>query len=399
MSLNRKTVQEQIPVIVLTGGGSGGHITPLLSLAHALKQKNKNVNIVYIGHKGDKFDTLQETYHDFDFVSFLNGGKFRRYHGESFLRQLLDFKTLLLNIRDFFKFVGSINIARRILKKAKPDVVFSKGGFVGVPVGLIAHMKRIPIVTHDSDIVPGLANKIIGRWAAVHTTGMPVEFYNHPKKGMKYVGIPVDSRIETATQEVVNKYKKQLGINAASKVLLIAGGSLGARDINEKVLQVALELLTKHPDLHIVHIAGEKNEEEVKSRYENLLKGAPNKRVTIMGFTTDFYKYSGVADLIITRAGATQLAEFAVAGKACILIPSPFLAGGHQVKNAEQLKKLGAVEVVENDAPARVLFHRVEELLLDTKKRHELAEKLGETSKANASEELARILLDIATKK
>jgi UDP-N-acetylglucosamine--N-acetylmuramyl-(pentapeptide) pyrophosphoryl-undecaprenol N-acetylglucosamine transferase len=380
----------------LSGGGSGGHITPLLSLAHALKAKSPNCNIIYIGHKGDKFDTLQEGYHDFDFIGFVNGGKFRRYHGQSTFARLLDFKTIFLNARDFFRVIASIGKAWRILAKVKPDVVFSKGGFVAVPVGIAAHVRGIPIVTHDSDAIPGLANRIIGRWAKVHATGMPAEFYDYPKDKVIYTGIPIDERIKKASMQPQKDFKKAIGINSNNQVLVITGGSLGARDINDKVLKIAPELLASNPNLHIVHIAGQQNEEELKKQYSVLLEGNSNKKVTVLGFTSELYKYEAAADLIISRAGATAVAEFAAAGKACILIPSPFLTGGHQLKNAEQLQKIGAVEVVDNDAPAEMLLGKAVKLLSDPKKRRSLAQKLGSTAKLEAAGSLADVLLGIA---
>jgi UDP-N-acetylglucosamine--N-acetylmuramyl-(pentapeptide) pyrophosphoryl-undecaprenol N-acetylglucosamine transferase len=383
----------------LTGGGSGGHITPLLSLARALKSKSPGCNIIYIGHKGDKFDRQQESFHDFDFIGFVNAGKFRRYHGQSVAAHLLDFKTIVLNIRDFFRVAGSIGKAWRILTKVKPDIVFSKGGFVAVPVGIAAKIRGIPIVTHDSDTIPGLANKIIGRWAIARATGMPPEFYNFQKSEVVYTGIPIDERIKPADKTIQEKYKKEIGVNAADQVLLIAGGSLGARDINDNVLKIAADLMADQPKLHIVHISGAQNEDELKAQYGVLLKGVDNKKVTVIGYTNDLYKYIEAADLIVSRAGATALAEFAAAHKACILIPSPFLTGGHQVKNAEQLQKIGAVEVVANDAPAETLLGKIVKLLTSQDKRNSLAKKLGATAKLEAANNLADLLLDIANKK
>jgi UDP-N-acetylglucosamine--N-acetylmuramyl-(pentapeptide) pyrophosphoryl-undecaprenol N-acetylglucosamine transferase len=383
--------------IVLTGGGSGGHITPLLSLAHALKQKQPDCNITYIGHKGDSFDSGQTSFHDFDFVAFVNAGKFRRYSGESLLSRLTDMQTILLNVRDIFRVVGSVGKAFKILSRVKPDVVFSKGGFVGVPVGIAAKLRGIPIVTHDSDVIPGLANRIIGRWAVIHATGMPAQFYDYPKSKTKYTGIPVDKRITQISHIDKANLKLKLGLNKDGSVLLVTGGGLGARDINDKFLKIVPELLLKYPDLHIIHIAGKKNEKEVIARYKDLLKDHPKKRVTILSYTPDFYLYSGAADLIITRAGATTLAEFAIQHKACILIPSPFLTGGHQVKNAENLKNAGAVEIVENDAPAQKLLNRITQLLEDSTARKELEIKLGSTAKKDASAQIADILLEVAS--
>jgi UDP-N-acetylglucosamine--N-acetylmuramyl-(pentapeptide) pyrophosphoryl-undecaprenol N-acetylglucosamine transferase len=379
----------------LTGGGSGGHITPLLSLAHAIKSQEPKCNIVYIGHKGDNFDTQRQTYHDFDFVGFVNGGKFRRYHGESVLRQLFDLKTVALNIRDFFRFINSIGKAWRILARVRPNVVFSKGGFVAVPVGIAAKIRGIPIVTHDSDALPGLANKIIGRWATVRATGMPVEFYNYPKDTAVYTGIPTDPRIKPATKELQNRYKKEININPDQQVLLVAGGSLGARSVNDKMLKIVPELLTTYPKLHIVHIAGMQSEEEIKKQYKLLLEG-DTKKITILGYTSELYKYIEAADLIVSRAGATAVAEFAIAQKACILIPNPLLTGGHQVKNAESLLKIGAVETLDNNASAEMLLGKIVKLLSDSTKRSSLAKKLSSTAKLDAADHLAKILIQIA---
>jgi UDP-N-acetylglucosamine--N-acetylmuramyl-(pentapeptide) pyrophosphoryl-undecaprenol N-acetylglucosamine transferase len=367
-----------------------------LSLARALKAKTPGCNIVYIGHKGDNFDSLQEGFHDFDFVAFVNGGKFRRYHGQSIARQIMDIRTFVLNIRDFFRMLGSIAKAWRILSKVSPDVVFSKGGFVGVPVGIAAKLRGVPIVTHDSDTVPGLANRIIGRWAQVHATGMPAQFYDYPPDKAVYTGIPIDSRLKVINSDAQSKYKKEIGVNPANRVLLVAGGSLGARDVNDKVLKIAPELLKTYPSLHLIHIAGQQNEQEVKSQYGLLLEGVPNKKITVLGFTPELYKYTLASDLIIARAGATQVAEFAAAHKACILIPNPFLTGGHQIKNAEQLQKIGAVEIVDNNAAADVLLGKAVKLLTDPTKRKSLAAKLGSTAKLEAANDLAAILLRVA---
>jgi UDP-N-acetylglucosamine--N-acetylmuramyl-(pentapeptide) pyrophosphoryl-undecaprenol N-acetylglucosamine transferase len=366
-----------------------------LSLARALKTQEPACNVVYIGHKADKFDRQEERYHGFDFIGFVNAGKFRRYHGESIISQLLDFKTFALNIRDFFRFLGSIPKAWRILVKVKPNVVFSKGGFVAVPVAIAARIRGIPIVTHDSDTVPGLANKIIGRWALVHATGMPAEFYNFSKGPAVYTGIPIDQRIRRTDKNLQDKYKKQIGINEADQVLLVAGGSLGARDINDKVLKIAAELLADQSKLHIVHITGAQNEEEVKRQYGVILKGVNNKKISVLGYTNELYKYVGAADLIVSRAGASALAEFAMSQKACILIPNPFLTGGHQVKNAEQLQKIGAVEVVANNEPAEMLLGKIIKLLTSPVKRQSLAKKLNSTAKSDAADSLAKILLNI----
>ena len=176
---------------------------PLLSLARALKKTSKGCRVVFIGLKGETLaGDLKDRYRVFDEVFSVPSGKFRRYHGESLLSHLVDFRTLLLNARDFFRVLAGIGYARKILKRTKPDVVLSKGGFVAVPVGLAAATLRIPVVTHDSDTVPGLANRIVGRFAKAYATGMPEKYYQYPVQRTHYVGIPIDERIKPVTKEL-----------------------------------------------------------------------------------------------------------------------------------------------------------------------------------------------------
>jgi len=384
------------PVIVLTGGGSGGHITPLLSLARALKAKNPNCNLVYIGHKGDKFAKGQTSFDDFDSVHTVNAGKFRRYHGESFFARITDVKTIFFNVRDFFRIAGSIAKAWRILKKVNPNVVFSKGGFVAVPVGIAAKVRGIPIVTHDSDAIPGLANRIIGRWAEVHATGLPAEFYDYPKAKTVYTGIPVDERIQPLGGAARQKLKQSIGVEPANQVLLVSGGGLGARDVNSKIVKIAPDLLKTNQKLYIIHQAGQANETEVAGQYSKVVDNTTRRRITVLGFTGELYKYICAADLIVGRAGASSVAEFAAARKACILIPNPFLANGHQLKNAQELQKIGAVEIVQDNAPPDELLGKIVTLLGSSSSRENLAGKLGKTAQPNAAAKLAEILLKIA---
>ena len=176
--------------IVITGAGSGGHVTPLLAVAEEIRKIDNTANIVFIGQKGDPFGMRLEGSQIIDESIFISAGKFRRYHGEGW-KQLLDVPTLFKNFLDFFKFlIGSIQ-AYSVLGKIKPDIIFIKGGYIGVPVGLAAAMRKIKYITHDSDTMPGLANRIIAKWALMHATGMPSEFYDYPKEKTTYVGVPI----------------------------------------------------------------------------------------------------------------------------------------------------------------------------------------------------------------
>lgn len=382
----------------MTGGGSGGHITPLLSLARELKAAAPGCQIVYVGHKGDNFDSFKNRTDDFDFMVFINAGKFRRYHGQNPLSRILDVKTLALNIRDIFRLPGSIWQANRVMAKFKPDVMFSKGSFVAVPVGFAAKLRRIPIVTHDSDTVSGLANRIVGRWARVHATGMPSKYYGYPESSVKYVGIPVDPRVQRVTPKLQKQAKKELKIPEDAQLLLVSGGGNGSQHLNELLLAVAAPLLETNLALHIIHITGPRHQDNVNRGYKNLLPKPLQKRVRTIGFAGDFYNLITAADLILGRAGATTIAELAVAGKACIFIPAPFLTGGHQLKNAQTLADADAAVILDNDVQSDELLAIINELLNDTSRRFELAKNLFGMAKPDAAKELSKLILNTVKK-
>ena len=384
------------PTIVLTGGGSGGHITPILSLAHELKKVDPGCQLVYIGHKGDKFDSLKQSSELFDFTAYVNGGKFRRYYGESLLAHLFDVKTILLNARDIFRVFGATAKSLKILRRIKPHVVFSKGGFVVVPVCLAARMLRIPVVTHDSDAVPGLANRIVGRWAVVRAVGIPKGNDSRSLESVVYTGIPIDSHIKKVDSAAEAGFKRELGLPVDSSVLLVGGAGNGSSKLNNLAVAIAPDLLGSFDKLQILHLTGLKHQAEMERRYEAGLSEEAADRVSVLGLVPDFYKYSGAADVIISRAGATVLAEFAAQAKACVIIPSPFLAAGHQLKNAEELSRHQAAVVLSEEIKSDELTGIIGELLGDPARRTELGDNFHKLAVPDAAERLANLILRVA---
>ncbi|OVE79385.1 hypothetical protein BVY00_00455 [bacterium G20] len=399
MSPNQKQAPSrgQIPIVVLTGGGSGGHITPLLSLAHALKAKDPKCRIIYIGLKGDKIETTGGRYEVFDSICYISSGKFRRYHDESLASHLKDPKTLALNFVDVFKVVLGTFSAWRLLKKHRPSVIFSKGGYVVVPAGVAAHILGVPIVTHDSDAAAGLANRIIGRWAQVHATGMPAHYYSYPKDTIRYTGIPIDERVKPVNEDLQRLLRRLVDLPADSLVLVVAGGGLGSQRLNELMIKISPSLFEKYPKLRIVHFSGSGHQDSVAEHYRRELGADMPERVKVIGFSSDFYAYTGAADVVLARAGATTLAELAVQQKAAIIIPSPFLTGGHQLRNAEELTTQGAAKVLPNDVSPQKLLKILDELLQNKQMRAELEQKISALARPDAAAKIAEILLQIST--
>ncbi len=381
----------------MTGGGSGGHITPILAVAHELKRQRPNVKIVYIGQKGDKLIDIPAGDPNIDEVHAVSAGKFRRYHGEGW-KQLLDLRTQAMNVRDGFRVLLGLWQSFWILRRLQPSVIFTRGGFVSVPVALGGKLNGIPFITHDSDSVPSLANRLIARWAELHAVALPEDVYPYPLSKTKMVGIPLSQTFQQVTPALKKQYMHQAGVPLDAQVLAITGGGNGAQQLNDAVVANAAYLFKCYPKLHIVHVAGRDLEAATKAGYEKILAPADRGRVQVLGYTTDSYLYTGAADVIIARAGATYLAEFAVQGKACIIVPADQLVGGHQTQNAKVLAERGAV-VLLTQAQAdqeRRLGTIVGELLDDTAKRAMLGSQLREFARDDAAEELAMLLLGIA---
>lgn len=382
----------------MTGGGSGGHITPILAVADELKRLRPEAKLVYIGQTGDHLSDIPRNHEQIDEVYTISAGKFRRYHNEGW-RHFFDLRTMWSNLRDFFKFLAGTWQSYRLLGKLSPTAIYTPGGFVGVPVGLAGRLKRIPFITHDLDAVPGLANRINSRWAAMHAVALPKQYYKYPKNKTYYVGVPVSSAYAKVTASLQSDYRRGLNIPADAKVITVTGGGLGADKLNRAVIQIAQKLFTHYPNLYIIHIAGRNHDQSVKDLYTKELKPGLNNRLIVKGFVNDLYHYSASADVIVTRAGATAIAEFASQQKACIVVPNPLLTGAHQVKNAQILHKAHAVKLI-NEAELKanpdILTQSIQELLDFSEKRQELARNLTSLIKPNAAGELAKLIVKCA---
>lgn len=382
--------------IVLTGGGSGGHITPILAIAAELKRLKPDSYLIYVGQTGDKLGDIPANDEHIDAVYTVRAGKFRRYNGEGW-QQFLNIPTLLKNIRDAFYVLIGLYQSFRLLRRLKPNIVFVKGGFVGVPVGLAAAGLRIPYITHDSDAIPGLANRIIARWATLHTVALPAAVYHYPIAKTVTTGIPLQEKFVPVTPQLQVQYREQLGLPVDSLQVLVIGGGLGSQRVNTAVSEAVPHLLREYKKLYVSHGVGRGNETASQKIYDDKLTTEERQRIRVFGYEPDIYRYSGAADIIITRAGATNLAEFALQGKACIVIPSPFLSGGHQLKNAQFLEQQSAAVIIsESDALAdpNRLAKQVSELLKNPNKRLELAKQLSNLSKPNATQDLAKLIID-----
>jgi len=385
----------------MTGGGSGGHITPILAVAHEIKQLHPDTHIMYIGQRGDVFGKIVAENTLIDETHTVSAGKFRRYHGEG-LRQFLDIRTFALNFRDGFRVIAGLWQSYRLLSRLKPDIIFCKGGFVGVPVGLAAAYLHIPYMTHDSDAIPGLANRIIARWAVKHAVALEPSLYAYPEAKTINVGVPVAQQYQFVDAAEQAQLRAEVGLGEYDEVVLVTGGGLGAARLNHAAVRAAPELLRRFPHLAIVHTTGKQHEAVVTEAYEACLKPAELHRVHVIGYTTELYKYSGAADVVVARGGATNLAELASQAKACVIVPNPLLTGGHQLKNAVAYEQKGAIISIDENKLRdnhELLLSAVERLLDDQKLRVQLGSKLHTFAREDSAKILANMLFDLGKEK
>ena len=364
--------------IAFTGGGTGGHIYPGLAVASALKNEftNSQFRLFWIGSsKGMDRSIVEEAGIEFFAVP---SGKLRRY---------FSFKTAA----DFFKIIASFFASRKILKKQKADIIFSKGGFVSVPPCAAAASLKIPVFTHESDFSPGLATKINVR-SVLKTEGKIFTAYEETKNFFheKYkplvikTGNPVRSAFKNADPQ---RGRKFLGLQNDERILLVLGGSQGAKEINNLILESIHELGEIYTVVHQTGINNElKEKESVRYKPFSYIK-------------EELPDVMAAAELILGRSGA-GIWEWAVCGKPMILIP---LSGsgtrGDQIENAQYFKETGAAEVLTgSDVNSGNLIRIVKTLAGDPEKRKTMSQFSFKIAEADSAKEIAYILFKAVNK-
>ena len=333
-------------------------------------------------------------------------GKFHRYagwrFGDYFTHFDITLKDLIIgNIIGFLGFICGIFTAffRLIKKSSRPNVIFLKGGYVCLPVGLIARLFRIPYIIHESDVVAGLANRLLMRKAKKVAFGMPLS-EETIKKHPNYVwtGIPVGPEFKPVSPTKQFSLKKTFSFNPEKPLVVITGGSQGSENLNEATRQILPELL-KFTSVGLV--AGRKHYEDMVDlkKYENWEKASLESNFRMWEFNTTMNELMGAADVVISRAGATTIAEMAALKKATILVPFERLPGGHQVKNAERLEATNAAAVIKDSdmmSDPSKLLDEIRHLIKSPRLRADMADRLSEEARSDAAKRLAEIILEEA---
>jgi UDP-N-acetylglucosamine--N-acetylmuramyl-(pentapeptide) pyrophosphoryl-undecaprenol N-acetylglucosamine transferase len=358
--------------IVLTGGLSGGHTFPLIAVARAIRARSRvPVSFLYLG-SGGSFERDAMGGEKIP-MSRVVSGKIRRYFS-------------LLNLIDPFKVpIGFLQAAFRLFV-FMPDAVFAKGGSVSVPVCLAAWIFRIPIVLHDSDAVAGRANRFLSRFATRVAVAYPSASEFFPSGKVAVTGNPIRPEILSGDASRADSY---FGFSSERPLILVLGGSLGARSLNAAVTRILPDIIR---GAQVLHQTGEKNYREAVS-----LAGEQGIKTGRGGYVAapflsaeELADAFARADLVISRAGAGTVAELAATGKASILVPLPTAANDEQRMNAYEVARVGGVAVLEeSNLGEHILSEKVEALLGDPELRASMSERIRAFHNPSAAEAIA----------
>ena len=346
--------------IVLTGGGSAGHVTPNIALIPALKKAG--FDIFYIGSYNGIEKKLIE---DYNIPYFgISTGKLRRYFDPK-------------NFSDPFRVLKGFSESRALLKRIKPDIVFSKGGYVSVPVVRAAGALKIPYIVHESDMTPGLANKLSMTGARKICCNVPETMRLLPAEKAVLTGTPIRDELSKGSKEAG---KELCGFTDNKPVLMIIGGSLGAQSVNETVRYALPRLL---PQFNIVHLCG-------KEKMDNLKLSVPGYK-QFEYVKNELKDIFAMADIVVSRAGANSICELLALKKPNILIPlSTKASRGDQMLNARSFEQQGFSMVIDNDElDEDILVETIEELYNN---REKYVEAMSSSNLHSATDTIIRII-------
>ncbi|WP_216830871.1 undecaprenyldiphospho-muramoylpentapeptide beta-N-acetylglucosaminyltransferase [Alkalihalobacterium elongatum] len=363
--------------VVVSGGGTGGHIYPALSLIKEIKKHYKDAEILYIGTENGLESELV-TRENIPFKTIKITG-FRR-------------KISFENVKTIYRFLKGTSDSKKLIKQFNPDVVVGTGGYVCGPVVYAASQLKIPTVIHEQNSVPGLTNKFLSRYVDRIVLSFPESKNFFPETKTVYLGNPRASEVILTDAE---RGRESVGLNAEKKSVLIVGGSRGARPINDAFLEVLPEM--NKFDYQFLYVTGQVHFDRVMEEVK--AKGNP-ENVIIKPFIHNMPEVLAGVDLIVARAGATTLAEITALGLPSILIPSPYVTNNHQEKNARSLSVKGAAIVrLEKEMSGTVLLEDIDEIFKKPGKWEEMHNAALSLGMPEAAKHFVELLADLSQSK
>jgi len=362
--------------IIISGGGSGGHIFPAVAIAKSLLEKNNNIKFLFVGAK-DKMEMEKIPNEGFKIVGLWISGFHR---GKIFKNLLFPIKLIFSLIKSFF-----------LIKKFDPDLVIGTGGFASGPILYIASKFNIPTLIQEQNSYAGITNQILSK----HVNSICVAYEKmdrfFPRNKIIITGNPVRKKIIEITSDNIDK-SNLFNLNSENKTILIIGGSLGARTINETICS-GLERFKQH-NLNIIWQTGKSFSEKANE----LIATINTRGITTHTFIKKIEIAYGLADIIVSRAGAIAISELCVVGKPIILIPSPNVAENHQYKNAQSLVNKNAAILVKDSQANNKLVDEIIKLQNNPTLMKELSENIKKMEYKNAANVISDYALNLIKK-
>lgn len=351
--------------VIVSAGGTGGHIYPALSIIEKLKEKDKKLEVLYIGTT-DRMEKDIVPQHNINYVGIKIKG-FNR-------------KNIFKNILVLIYFVNALFKTKKIMKEFKPDVVIGVGGYVTAPVIYMAHRLGIKTLIHEQNSEFGMTNKFLSRFVDVIASSFPnMKIKN---KEVIYTGNPTgDSSMD------VNFNKEELGLSKNKKLVMIVMGSLGSDVTSEKMLKILPHF--KNQKYEVVYVTG-------KDYYYKFKDLDVNKNIFIFPYIEDMRKTFKSVDIMVSRAGASTMSEIIAYGVPTILIPSPYVTNNHQYKNAMDLvNKNAAILIEEKDLNWGILVKTINDLINDEAKLKEIKRNLSSLYIPNSADKICDLILEL----
>lgn len=368
--------------VIMTCGGTGGHINPAIAIANTIKAKHPDAEILFVGTKKGQEGRLVP--HEGYPIKFVKSEGIRRSLSPANIKAIIMAKI-------------SPMLAKKIIREFAPDVVIGTGGYACWPILKAASKMKVPCVVHESNAIPGMAVKMLQKSVDKILVNFErtADFLTAKDKVLK-VGNPLRTAFDNMDK---NAAREQMGIAPDEFFILSYGGSGGAEYLNKVMVELIAKHLPQNPKIRLLHATGARNYSESKERYISL--GADKiKNAELAEYIYDMHTKMAAADLVICRAGAMTISELSMMGKTAVIIPSPNVVDNHQYKNAKVLSDAdAAVLMEEKDVNEDTLWEQIERLVSSPEKRADIEKNIKQFARSDANELIYSEIMKLVDKK
>lgn len=360
--------------VLIAAAGTGGHINPGIAIANKIKQENPKAKIIFVGtNRGLENDLVPRAGYELEKIEVYGLSK----------------KISISNMKNMLKTLKGYSQAKKLIKTYKPDIVIGTGGYIGGPIGLAAIKNNIPTIFHESNAYPGKTVKMLSKKADKILLGFEDAKARLPKaKKLVVTGTPTKFKGIILTETEKANKKKELGINLSLPLILVFGGSQGAKTINETIINIIENKINSN--YQILWASGPKQYDIIKEQLENKninINNIPN--VKILPYIYDMEETMQIADLIVSRSGAMTITEIAISGKPAIFIPLPSYSANRQEDNARTLERVNAARVILNqDLNAENLNNLITDMISDAHKLKQMGENAKKLAIHNVEDKI-----------